>query len=62
MNLPVFVNYIWFIILRVNYNYISKLQLVMIDCLGCDQLYDLQCFPIIILREGEVWEFPFFKV
>ena len=27
-NLPFFVNYIWFIILRVVYNYISKLQLI----------------------------------
>ena len=45
-NLPFFVNYIWFIILKINYNYISKLQLVMIDCMSCDQLYDLQYFPI----------------
>ena len=33
-NLPFFVNYIWFIILRVNYNYVGKLQLVIIDCNG----------------------------
>ena len=53
-NLPFFVNYIWFIILRVNYNYVGKLQLVIIDCdqvwsivwiaincLNCDWLYEL---------------------
>ena len=54
MNLPFFVNYIWFIILRVNYNYVGKLQLVIIDCgqvwsivwiaidcLNCDRLPEL---------------------
>ena len=63
MNLPFFVNYIWFIILRVNYNYVGKLQLVIIDCgqvwsivwivincLNCDQLPELQSIAWIAIN------------
>ena len=63
MNLPFFVNYIWFIILRVNYNYVGKLQLVIIDCgqvwsivwiaincLNCDQLPELRSIAWIAIN------------
>ena len=46
-NLPFFVNYIWFIILRVNYNYVGKLQLVIIDC---DQAWSIVWIAIDCLN------------
>ena len=55
MNLPFFVNYIWFIILRVNYNYVGKLQLVIIDC---DQVWSIVWIAIDCLncdRLPELW-------